>query len=382
MKIDIKAIRNDENFNVKTCPQTGLHLVTPLYAGTNWNKDNLIFRSSIWNNEGELISGGFPKFFNWGESSEVSPPPENIDETVLVEKIDGSCLIVSYYKGNPIIRTRGTFDATKLENGHEIDYLMQKYPNAFNNIMLQDETLSFIYEWVSPNNKIVLDYGDKPDIKLIGIVDHSNYSLYKQDKLDRVAYMLNLKRPNYYNSIEEMYKESEKELKEGVCVYVENDFHVESIHKIKTEEYLRRHRLKSHLENDKQFLEYILNMSNDVEYIQNLTEESLYNHIKNNIDYEVAESLKTKIMIFVKYILKDVDDTLNDIYEFVYRNDLRNIERKTAAEIIFNHSYIRNYSTICFHLLNNEKISKKLFDKLVKNGEKKLYELKTIQQYK
>ena len=42
------------------------YLITPKAAvvSETWNKDNLLFRSSIWTKDGMLVSGSFKKFFN------------------------------------------------------------------------------------------------------------------------------------------------------------------------------------------------------------------------------------------------------------------------------------------------------------------------------
>ena len=107
-------------------------LVCPKDFGVQWNKDNLIFRSSIWNEQGEPVSLSFKKFFNWEEQKELVPFPSSTKNCSLIEKKDGSLLIISKYKNQIIHRTRGTFDASNLENGHEIEFLKQKYPKVFN----------------------------------------------------------------------------------------------------------------------------------------------------------------------------------------------------------------------------------------------------------
>ena len=133
MKIDLSKI-NREHFLVHESTIYGepLYLVQPMHIGCTWTQENKIFRSSIWNAQGELVSAGFPKFPNWGEQPEVFPLPKSLEYATTVEKLDGSLLILSKYRGKLILRTRGTFDASVHDNGNElVDFvnLRQDYIN-------------------------------------------------------------------------------------------------------------------------------------------------------------------------------------------------------------------------------------------------------------
>jgi len=244
---------DSENFIIKPGKIAGeiCFLINPQFAGTKWTRENLIFRSSIWNSKGEPVSLSFPKFFNWGERPDLSPTPKDIRNCELIEKIDGSTLVVSKYKGELIIRARGTFDAKKLDNGHEINYLLNEHPCISRLFDEQNSDVSWIFEWVSPVNKIVINYGDKPDLYLIGAIRHSNYSLYPQKALDEFAIYFGVKRPKRFNfgSIPEMLEAIEKlQGQEGLCLYFNND---QQIRKVKSAWYLSLHSLKSNLTTDK-----------------------------------------------------------------------------------------------------------------------------------
>jgi hypothetical protein len=98
MKIDLSKI-DMTNFNIKPNKINGeiIYLVVPVNIGCKWTKDNMIFRSSMWNSEGELISASFKKFFNWNEQPDLVPIPTDIKKLQAISKIDGSTLIVSKY---------------------------------------------------------------------------------------------------------------------------------------------------------------------------------------------------------------------------------------------------------------------------------------------
>ena len=256
MKIDIQSI-DSEQFNIepKKIGDIDCFLVTPKRIGVKWTHANKIFRSSVWSADGDLISAGFYKFPNWGECPDTFPVPKDLSKTHIVEKLDGSCLIFSHYNGQYIIRTRGTVSAYGMENAHELDILKEKYPKLFDftkhiTTWIEDNPgrgrgISILCEWLSPSNQIVIKH-DSPDIKLIGAVCHDEYTLYEQFELDYIAELLEIPRLGYflYGSMGTLVDEINKFTNfEGVCIYSNRD---QSIHKVKTELYLKKHRFKEH----------------------------------------------------------------------------------------------------------------------------------------
>jgi hypothetical protein len=234
-----------------------MHLIQPQHIGCKWTQENKIFRSSLWDNDGKIVSAGFPKFTNWGENPDNFPVPTSLDKTTIVEKCDGSLLIVSKYKGHYILRTRGTSDATKLDNGYELEIFKKEVLSKIEGTAFtycfedkngnpSDETWDFslLFEWVSPKQKIILNYGDQPDWFLVGAVDHFSYQLASQDLLDTMAKQLGWKRPTTYTfpTVEQLMADVDAwKGKEGVCVYSNNG---QAIHKVKGAWYLALHRMK------------------------------------------------------------------------------------------------------------------------------------------
>lgn len=261
MKLDLTYLLSDDSpFVVRTENAFGedLKLVFTKHTGVEWTKSNLHYRSCMWNGEGQIVSPSFKKFFNWGESPELTYTPFSTKANGginVLDKVDGSTLIVSRYKGNLIHRTRGTFDASTLKTGWEIPQLIEKYPDAFNLDVDSEGTsdYSLLFEWVTPNNPIVLQYPE-PDIILIGKINHKDYTLATQSELDKIGEIIGVKRPNYYHydSIKQMLTNVKGfEGSEGVCVYCNRD---QDIRKIKGEWYLALHRSKSELASIKKVL--------------------------------------------------------------------------------------------------------------------------------
>jgi hypothetical protein len=189
-----------EQFNFKDVTVAGddCWLITPKDMATKWTDDNARFRSCVVRkSDNFVVSQGFSKFTNFGEKPDFQPW-DNSWKIEAIHKIDGSLLIVSKYKGELIIRTRGTADARQLPNGHEIDLLMEKYPKAFDNCFINSEKITLLMEWSTPTNIIVLREFDEPTLSLVGMVENS-YGLYEpQYIVDATAKVLNLNRPQKY----------------------------------------------------------------------------------------------------------------------------------------------------------------------------------------
>ncbi len=128
MRIDLTSI-DREQFTLKEGVFCGVPaiLVIPAVQGTKWVQANKHLRSSIWSLEGELLSGGLPKFTNAGENPEHFPMPSSLDNAVVVEKLDGSCAIFDYANTQFSCRSRGTFSCSTLDNIVDWDYCIAKY---------------------------------------------------------------------------------------------------------------------------------------------------------------------------------------------------------------------------------------------------------------
>ena len=357
MKIDLDKVDRTQ-FMVHEHSLNGeiVHLIQPQHIGTKWTQDNKHMRSVVVNYAGEVISAGFPKFTNWGENPDHFPVPNSLKHCTVVEKLDGSLLIVSKYNGQYILRTRGTVDASTLANGHELE--------LFKNTILSKLTdnndtwdYSVLFEWLSPINKIVLNYGDEPSWRLIGFINHINYSLAQQDMLDAMAKKYGFDRPPTYtfSSVEDLLKDVDQwRGKEGVVVYSKND---QMLHKCKSEWYLKLHYLKSELSN----IEKVL----DVWLEQGMPDyQTFYNYIFTTFDFELAEQIKGTISRICD-AKKEVDMIVSGMNDFV-NNRLKTLPtRKLQAEQVLSSYSVTNRSAMVFKLLDNKSLDKSDYKKLI-----------------
>lgn len=357
MKIDLDKVDRSQ-FMVHEHSLNGeiVHLIQPQHIGVQWRQDNKHLRSVVVNHEGEVISASFPKFTNYGENPDHFPVPTSLRNATVVEKLDGSCLILSKYKGQYILRTRGTVDAFKMDNGFELEVFKSTILNKLHD---NNDTWNYsvLFEWMSPCNVIVLRYSDEPMWKLIGFIDHNDYSLATQDMLDLMAKKYDLLRPEIYTftDISDMLQIVDKwQDCEGVCLYSKND---QTIHKIKAAKYLLLHHLKSELNSTEKVL--------DVWLEQGMPDyNTFYNYIFTTFDYELAEQIKGMISRIVDG-KKEVNKIVDGMNSFV-NNRLRSLpSRKEQAQLVISSYGETNRAAFVFKILDNRPLGKEEYKKLL-----------------
>lgn len=362
MKIDIQKVDLTQ-FMVHEHSLNGeiVHLIQPQHIGTKWTQDNKHMRSVVVNYAGEVISAGFPKFTNYGENPDHFPVPNSLKHCTVVEKLDGSLLIVSKHNGKYILRTRGTVDASTMANGHELEIFKDTILKTLDVCLPVDINgswhYSILFEWVSPINKIVLNYGDEPDWYLVGVVNHDHYSVWSQSRLNEMANELKLKRPPTYtfSSVEDLLKDVDQwRGKEGVVVYSKND---QMLHKVKGAWYLALHHMKSELSN----IEKVI----DVWLEQGMPDyQTFYSYIFTTFDYELAEQCRGMISRICD-AKKEVDLIVVGMNDFV-NNRLKTLPtRKLQAEQVISAYGNTNRASFLFKLLDGKLLGKEEYKKLL-----------------
>ncbi len=299
----------------------------PNDMGTSWDDDNFRFRSCIVRqSDNFVVSQGFGKFTNFGESPDFQPWDDNAPFEAR-HKLDGSLLIVSKYKGELILRTRGTTDARGMANGHEIDLLIKKYDKFFTTYQGGSETTSktFLFEWTTPSNIIVLREHDEPTLTLVGMAYNDTCEYALQIDLDIIAHVYELNRPQKYEyaTVAECVADVAAWTgKEGVVLY-----QGQKMKKIKGDEYCELHKMATGITGINTVLDVFMASPRFIE------STDFYRYIETTLDYEIAEKCKDYIdKICNSY--SHVVQWINTI-ERVLDDSVRNLEtRKEQAQEI------------------------------------------------
>lgn len=219
-------------------------------------------RGIIFSLDGKLLRRPFQKFFNLGEREETLLG--NIDFSqphVILDKVDGSMVTPLLSNGAIRFATKaGITDMTPAIEAY-ISQSRAEYQN-FCYYMLSRE-LTPIFEYVSRDNRIVMDYKE-PSLILLAIRNNftGKYMLYKEQLKFAFSYKIPIVKQihNSKNSIDDFVRHiyTEKDM-EGVVVRFDSGHMV----KIKTEWYVNIHRAKDACLHEKRVIEMILDSKVD-----------------------------------------------------------------------------------------------------------------------
>lgn len=250
MHINVDEI-DRETFDIS--PRGKYTLITPTKFKHIWAPEELHLRSLLLDENGMVISSGFPKFHNCGEKEgdeEVLYAAMKEGRVSLREKVDGSLVILSYYDGAPHFRTRGNdtlgdFEepVMKLFNEKYADF-MTWYVSSNKSAVDIRHHYSLLFEYVGPDNQIVIKY-DEPDLYLLGAVRLSHLDVFTAAIMQHVVPHVRTPKSIPVQELSEVKNWKERE---GVVAEILPLTNGPSLlMKVKSEQYLKLHAIKSRL---------------------------------------------------------------------------------------------------------------------------------------
>ena len=215
----------------------------------------LIFETST----GKLLSRPLHKFFNLGERMQIEDIIDDNDGGVFQDKLDGS--MVAGFVLNDVLRfhTKGGESPQAKQALHEANWRVKDMAR-----MIYLAGYTPIFEWTSPENRIVLKY-DKPELTLLA-VRHRETGIYDDNMADSYAQAYKVARPEIIatvNTVDEFktaIKILDKEKnKEGVVYVKPNGMRVKS----KTSFYMQTHKARSMLGNSRHAFRSVIDEIDD-----------------------------------------------------------------------------------------------------------------------
>ena len=191
-----------------------------------WNEITLECRGLILNENYNIVARPFAKFFNLGEFENQEIPNLKFD---VFEKMDGSLGILYFHNNKPFIASRGSFNSDQSTKANEL--LNSKYELCLANL---DQSKTYLFEIIYPENRIVLDYGSDESLVLLAIIDTQTGDEFPLEDLGFPV----VKKYDGINDINQL-KALELADKEGFVIQYSNNYRL----KIKFSEYLRLHRI-------------------------------------------------------------------------------------------------------------------------------------------
>lgn len=135
-----------------------------MYTNT-WNIFEQLSRGLILNRlTGEIVARPFLKFFNWGQlyGNTKAIPHWGTHLVHVFEKLDGS-LGILYRQDGFKVATRGSFTSEQAVTATEMLKLHQ--------LGGLPDNLTLLFEIIYPENRIVVDYGDRAELVLLAAVN-------------------------------------------------------------------------------------------------------------------------------------------------------------------------------------------------------------------
>jgi RNA ligase len=270
-------------------------------------------RGLIFNQDGDLVSHPYHKFFNAGEKEETQVNKINLYEPhIVLEKLDGSMI-------RPIPTKEGFRLATKAGitdvamNAEVFVADKPHYARLIHKCILMNVTP--IFEWVSRKNRIVVDY-PTDNLILTGMRYNSTglYVGYKAMEQYATAWDVPVVKAVDGLAVQDINlfvkQVREWESEEGVVIRFDSGHMV----KVKADDYVLRHKSKDSISQEKNVIDCILGDAVD-DLIPLLTPED-------------AERLQR----FQKAFLAGLEDVCTDIHD-LYRQIDKGQDQKEYATI-------------------------------------------------
>lgn len=248
---------------------------------------------------GELLALPFEKFFNVNEKAHTQDHlvAAEMSKTVpyVCEKLDGSMITPVILAGKVYLKTKKSFVS---------DVAVEAAAALTENVKrlcsyLIGEGWTPIFEFTAPSNKVVIDYGAEPQLKLIAARSMIDGSYLDQTSLDYWAEKFQVGRPSWFichdlfeltNSVDNV------EGIEGWVIYLPS-----GRYKVKTQWYIQRHNMIDVRERD--VARFVLDETLD---------DLIPNMIEIGTDLTRVREIEHKIATDIAIIRSEID-RLSDI---------------------------------------------------------------------
>ena len=195
-----------------------------------WNEYTLLSRGLVLDHDYNVVAMPFKKFFNYEEHKIEEIPNTNFK---VFDKMDGSLGIMFNYDNTWHIATRGSFISDQAVKAKKI---VEKY-----NVSELDPFVTYLFEIIYPENRIVVDYNGEEKLVLLGIIHNKNGYDMPYDIIKYHVGIRNIDIPlvKIYDGVNDISELKSRNIlnEEGYVLRYENNFRM----KVKFEDYVRLH---------------------------------------------------------------------------------------------------------------------------------------------
>lgn len=303
-------------------------------------------RGLIFDKEtGDILRRPLEKFDNYGQSFSQDHCDFEQDH-IVTDKRDGSMIAPFMNKGKIRFGTRAgiTEHAEKAER-HLTDKL-----NVALACLIVNNDFTPIFEWTSPENRIVLDYRED-ELRLLRIRHIETGEYIPWEDVEKWADQMGIKTVDRFNGVKVSDEWIAQQKAEGLGIegFVVFFPHTSFSVKIKTDEYTQMHRAVSYFERENMVLPIILDNQYD-DLLPALSEDR----------QQRVRDYATEVWRQVKDLEATVNEALASMNHLTVRKD----------QALFIQSNVRRELwPVMFRALDGDKILDKLKEAVLKNAE-------------
>lgn len=341
---------SDDQFLVNSNRNIGLHTIKYKHLGVDWSKKFMLeARGLVIDNSGKIVARPYKKFFNYkqfdktfmGEMIEELCEWSYDEDYVVLDKLDGSLAIVTEYDGDFLFCSSGAVEGEYAQmfrkrmfegrSDTELELLKSAMINK-----------TFMFEYVAPTNKIVLEYSEEK-LVLHGIIETDTGVELNWFQINRIAkeHNLDIVKELPKHNLEYLIGDGrlEKDI-EGFIVWFKNGKRI----KIKTDEYVEKHNEvglyrgnPNTVKKNKLVLDHIIEGTIDdlLAYCRTVGLNDLCLHIEKVIrlfieqdeKYEIAKSIARKYKDNIKYYFLNESGIDRELDSYVGLASSNNVQR-------------------------------------------------------
>jgi RNA ligase len=279
-RVDAGLIRTKDNLNGK---YTVLCYSEKVQYEKLWDEYTSMCRGLVVGRRTcEIISRPLRKFFNLGEVDENSLDWD--DDIEITEKLDGSLIICSFRNGEMVLNSKCSFTSEHVAFARKWiveninDWMLSGLASSSEHEETNDVT--FCFEAIFPEGRIVIDYGDLKQLTLLTIIhtDSGKEWTYDEVKTYGELHHIPVVRRHVFDSTKDfvdVVRDRNISEGEGVVIrFVKSNVRV----KVKSDEYVKLHRLISHM-SEKHILDVLMS-GGDISAIYSTLPDELYEEVK------------------------------------------------------------------------------------------------------
>lgn len=237
----------------------------------SWNDVTMQCRGLIVNAEGTVVARPFKKFFNLSEHD--NPNFERVpfgSPFKAYEKLDGSLGISYCSSGGWGVATRGSFTSSQADFATAL--LSKKYSDA---MVQMDPALTYLFEVIFPENRVVVDYGKTQELVLLGVIRTDTGEELPLENFRHLPF----RQPQVFNvsNIESLPRDTQNF--EGYVIRFDNGLRV----KVKLDDYVRLHKLMTGITPNR--IWEMLAAGQDVESVIKELPDEMYDEVMEEVEH-------------------------------------------------------------------------------------------------